>query len=164
MPFFVFVSLFNILISRLHIRFSPLVNSSSSLFFLLFFLQVTPSSNNRSISLGKLGCNLMPRGIQAWRVFICSYFGILLTSWNRTPRRHMPRGDTDADEAAGVLLSLLLLLLLLLFPSHVDSVSTLSSVYRILQRCSPCREKQKIRFLLNSIFAPIWFCWGSRPL
>ena len=37
MPFFVFVSLFNILISRLHIRFSPLVNSSSSLFFSSFF-------------------------------------------------------------------------------------------------------------------------------
>lgn len=42
-------------------------------------------------------------GIKAWHVFICSYFGILLTSWNKTPDDNMPRRHTDADECAGCL-------------------------------------------------------------
>lgn len=48
------------------------------------FFQVIYSCNNHSVGLGKRHCNLIRFGIKAWQAFTCSYFGMLLTSWNKT--------------------------------------------------------------------------------
>lgn len=114
------------------------------------------SSNNHSISLGKLYCNLMLNGIKAWQVFIWSYFGILLTNWNKTTHNNMPRRYTDADEAAGCFS--------VFFFHHVLTALVL---YLLFTRSSSAAHhvvKNINEISLNSIFAPYGFAEAVAPL
>lgn len=97
-------------------------------------------------------------GIKAWQVFICSYFGILLTSWNQTPRTNVPQRYADADEAAGFIC---------LFPSFSrHHMLTALVLYLLFTRSSSAAHhvvKNRNEISLNSIFAPYGFAEAVAP-